>query len=237
MIVVQISDSHIFLPEPDGSKRLYNLQQAVDEINRLNERPDVVLHTGDITHNATREEYQAAHKILSGLQAPLFVIPGNRDRRTMMREIFANEISKGKIEPFIQYKLDQWDTRLILLDTLDENDRLGEYCESRFHDFAEMLNNDKKKPTAIFMHHPPYDVVAAPHPFQFDARTTVERLEKLMAKHPQILGIYCGHSHRATTGKLGAIKASTIPALSIDLRFGEYPESHKDRPIIYIHKF
>ncbi len=237
MIVIQISDSHIFLPEPDGSNRLYNLQQAVDEINALVERPDVVLHTGDITHNATREEYQAAHKILSQLQAPLFVIPGNRDRRTMMRENFANEIGDGEIEPFIQYELDQWDTRLILLDTLDENDRLGEFCETRFDDFAKMLNSDRKKPIAIFMHHPPYDVVAAPHPFQFDSRETVARLDQLMAEHPQILGIYCGHSHRGTKGRLGNIPASTIPALSIDLRFGEYPQSHKDRPIIYIHKF
>ena len=237
MIVVQISDSHIFLPEPDGSERLHNLQQAVDEINGLNEQPDVVLHTGDISHNATKEEYEAAHKILSDLKAPFFVIPGNRDRRAMMRNIFAHEIGRSNIEPFVQYELNQWDTKLILLDTLDEEDRLGIFCEKRMNDLAEMLNQDRNRPTAIFMHHPPYDVVESPHPFQFDSRDTVDRLDQLMSKHPQIKGIYCGHSHRGTKGQLGNIPASTIPALSIDLRFGEFPDSHKHRPIIYIHKF
>lgn len=236
MIVAQISDSHIFLPEPKGSHRLDNLQQAVAEINRLNEQPDVVVHTGDISHNATREEYEAAHEILAGLQAPLFAIPGNRDRRAMMRKVFANEIGHCTIEPYIQYELNQWDTRLILLDTLDEEDRLGKFCEKRMSNFAEMLNKDRHKPTFIFMHHPPYDVIESPDPFQFDSFETVKRLDQLMGAHPQIKGIFCGHSHRGTKGWLGNIPASTIPALSIDLRFGEFPESLKKRPIFYIHE-
>ena len=237
MIVAQISDSHISLPEPDNSHRLDDLKTAVDEINELKNPADVVVHTGDVSHNATEEEYHAAKQILDNLKAPLFVIPGNRDRRQIMRKMFGGKIGPEIPKPFIQYSLDQWNTKLILLDTLNENDRVGEICRKRMEHLAEMLNKDSEKPTVIFMHHPPYDVVEAPHPFQFDSRETVEKLNNLTATHRQIIGIFCGHSHRATTGKLGNIPASTIPALSIDLRFGKFAESQKHRPIIYVHEF
>ena len=237
MIIAQISDTHIYLPEPEDSQRLQDLDLAIDIINLLDPQPDLVIHTGDISHNATEEEYLAAKKLLNKLKAPLFVIPGNRDRREMMSNIFASNIGESNQEPFIQYTLDQWDTKISLLDTLDEGDRLGTLCDERLDDLAHTLNADKEKPTAIFMHHPPYDVVEAPEPFQFDSRETLEKLHKVLEGNSQIQGIYCGHSHRATTGSFCNIKASTIPALSIDLRFGEFPECQKKQPIFYIHEF
>ena len=236
MIVAQISDTHLFLPEPKDSQRLQDLNLAVEMINLLDPQPDLVIHTGDISHNATEEEYLAAKELLDKLRAPLFVIPGNRDRREMMSKVFAQCIDEGNSESFIQYTLDQWDTKIILLDTLDEGDRLGTLCDKRLDDLADILDADTEKPTAIFMHHPPYDVNEAPDPFQFDSRETLERLGKILEVNSQIQGIYCGHSHRATTGSFCGISALTVPALSIDLRFGEFPESQKKKPIFYVHE-
>lgn len=236
MIIAQISDTHIILPEPEDSQRLRDLNLAIEKINLLDPQPDLVIHTGDISHNAIEEEYLAAKELLDKLKAPLFVIPGNRDRREMMSKIFATNIGESNEEPFIQYTLDQWDTKIILLDTLDEGNRLGTLCNKRLDDLAHILNADKEKPTAIFMHHPPYDVNEAPDPFQFDRRKTLERLGKILELNSQIQGIYCGHSHRATTGSFCNINALTVPALSIDLRFGEFPESQKKQPIFYVHE-
>ena len=237
MIVAQISDTHIYLPEPGDSQRLRDLKLAIEMINLLDPQPDLVIHTGDISHNATKEEYLAAKELLDKLKAPLFVIPGNRDRRKMMSKIFASNIGNGNQQPFIQYTLDQWDTKIILLDTLDEGDRLGTLCDKRLDGLARMLDDDKEKPTAIFMHHPPYDVNEAPDPFQYDSRETLEKLGKILEGNSQIQGIYCGHSHRATTGSFCNINALTIPALSIDLRFGEFPKNQQGRPIFYVHEF
>ncbi len=227
MIVAQISDTHIFLPEPDNSNRLRDLKLAVSEINNLVPQPDLVIHTGDISHNATQAEYLAARELLDELNAPLFVIPGNRDRREIMGKIFASNIVQRNENHFFQYVLDQWDIKIILLDTLDEGNRLGTLCDQRLNDLSKLLSTDKEKPTAIFMHHPPYDVIEAPEPFQFDSRKTVERLGKILENNPQILGIYCGHSHRATNGNFYDIRALTIPALSIDLRFGKFLEARR----------
>jgi 3',5'-cyclic-AMP phosphodiesterase len=77
---VQISDSHIGFnkdPNHDVSK---TLQEAVDKINALEERPAFVLHTGDITHLATAEQFDTASQIMKGARASkTYYVPGEHD--------------------------------------------------------------------------------------------------------------------------------------------------------------
>ncbi len=51
------------------------LERVVSEINRL--VPDFVCFTGDLVEEAAR--FEPALKILSGIRAPLFAVPGNHD--------------------------------------------------------------------------------------------------------------------------------------------------------------
>src|SRR6185503_13808968 len=63
---VQISDSHIGFnrdPNHDVSK---TLQEAVDKVNALADRPAFVIHTGDVTHLATAEQFDTAAQIIKG---------------------------------------------------------------------------------------------------------------------------------------------------------------------------
>lgn len=222
MIIAHISDSHICLPEPQGSHRLRDLEQVVVDVNRHS--PDVVVHTGDIVHQGRKDEYLAARKIMAGLKAPLYVIPGNKDARKPMGRIFADAIGQCDIEGFCQYAVDDWPVRMIMLDTLKENDRLGEYCDTRLQNLATMLEASTEKPTVVFMHHPTFDIVQAPHPFQFDNKETAGNISRILEKHPQIKAIYCGHAHRYAADKVAGIPATTIPAIAMDLRFGNFAE-------------
>ena len=57
MIIAQISDSHI---DPESNKledRLRDLRLVVEDINKQNPSPDIVIHTGDMVHNGTQEKY------------------------------------------------------------------------------------------------------------------------------------------------------------------------------------
>jgi Icc protein len=77
---VQISDSHIGFnrdPNHDVSK---TLQEAVDKINALDERPAFVIHTGDITHLATAEQFDTAAQIMKSAKADqVYYVPGEHD--------------------------------------------------------------------------------------------------------------------------------------------------------------
>ena len=88
MRIAQISDTHIAVADPAAGSRLSDLRRTVDAINRMSPAPDVVLHTGDVVHDATAEDYAAARLALSRLTAPLLATVGNRDRRPAFRRAF-----------------------------------------------------------------------------------------------------------------------------------------------------
>ena len=235
MKIAHISDTHICLPQPPNSHRLADLEMAVDEIIALRHLPDIVIHTGDIAHNGQSTEYRAAQDLLSKLPMPLFAIPGNKDDRTTMRAIFPDAIPIAPTKTYFQYRLDEDETALIFLDTLDEGERWGTLCEKRLNDFSQMLSVQPEKPVAIFMHHPPFDVVEAPRPFQFANRQIVDAFEKIVRDNSQITGIYCGHSHRYGSAMIGTPPVSAIPSIAIDLRWGEYDETQRQRPVYEVY--
>ena len=62
-------------------------ERAFRAVARLDPRPDVVLITGDLTECGLDAEYANLNRLLRKLQPmPVFVIPGNHDRRDNLRE-------------------------------------------------------------------------------------------------------------------------------------------------------
>jgi Icc protein len=236
MKIAHLSDTHICLPEPENSHRLKDLTRAVDEINQAEPLPQLVVHTGDIAHNGQAREYQAAHKLLAQLKMPLYVIPGNKDERKEMRKVFGDEMRLGVDQQFFQYSINCDSYRLLFLDTLDEGERLGTFCKSRFSNFTHLLEEDRRKPTIVFMHHPTFDIVEAPRPFQFDSRETVRRFDNIVRNNPQITRIFSGHSHRYGRHAIGNTELLAISAVAIDLRWGDYGEEMRDRPVYEIYE-
>jgi 3',5'-cyclic AMP phosphodiesterase CpdA len=78
---VQISDSHIgFGRDPYRQTVTATLQEAVTRINALPERPDFLIHTGDLTHLATPGEFDTVAEILKGARVgQIFTVPGEHD--------------------------------------------------------------------------------------------------------------------------------------------------------------
>lgn len=235
MKIAHISDTHICLPEPDNSHRLADLQMAIDEICQMDPAPHMVVHTGDIAHNGSALEYRIAREIMSALPMRLQVIVGNKDKRREMAVEFGDALGDSGECDFFQYSIDTADHHLIFLDTLDIGKRLGTLCEQRLENFTQMLAEDKQKPVTVFMHHPPFDIVEAPQPFQFDNRQTVERFEKIVLTNPQIANIYCGHAHRYGESTIGNTRVNAISAIAVDLRWGDYGEAMKDRPVFEVY--
>lgn len=77
---VQISDSHIGFNRDPNHDVTKTLQEAVDKINALDERPAFVIHTGDITHLATAEQFDTAAQIMKSARADqVYYVPGEHD--------------------------------------------------------------------------------------------------------------------------------------------------------------
>src|SRR5215813_13218477 len=64
---VQISDTHIGFNRPANTDVAGTLNQAIAKVKALPTPPAFILHTGDITHTSTPEQFDNARQLLSAL--------------------------------------------------------------------------------------------------------------------------------------------------------------------------
>jgi 3',5'-cyclic AMP phosphodiesterase CpdA len=76
----QISDSHLGFtgaPNPDVSA---TFGQAIEKVNNLGYTPDFVIHTGDLTHLSSPEQFDQVKQMMTALNTPhVFTVPGEHD--------------------------------------------------------------------------------------------------------------------------------------------------------------
>ncbi|MGN6516890.1 MAG: metallophosphoesterase family protein [Rhizomicrobium sp.] len=79
-LFVQISDSHIGFNKDANPDVTGTLARSIALVNGLPAQPGFIIHTGDITHLSTAEQFDTAKQILSTLRASeLHAVPGEHD--------------------------------------------------------------------------------------------------------------------------------------------------------------
>jgi Icc protein len=78
---VQISDSHIgFNQEGVNTDVAGTLKEAIARINALPSPPDFILHTGDLTHLASADEFDTLDQLLKSVKTQqIYFVPGEHD--------------------------------------------------------------------------------------------------------------------------------------------------------------
>jgi 3',5'-cyclic AMP phosphodiesterase CpdA len=77
---VQISDSHIGFSKPANPDVTETLRATISKINALPKLPSFVLHTGDLTHLAQDDEFDALDQELKSIKTgKIFYVPGEHD--------------------------------------------------------------------------------------------------------------------------------------------------------------
>lgn len=236
MRIAHLSDTHIKAADADALSRIEDLARTVDSINALAAPPDLVLHSGDIAHDATDEDYAAARAELDRLKAPLYTTIGNRDRRAPYFRWFG---AQGYLEPdcgFAQYSVDLGGLYLVAVDTQDDNSALGGFCASRAHHLRRLLADARGKPTLVFAHHPPLPLPdMKPPELQYRDAADAERLVDCLTSCPGLLGVLTGHVHRTRSVPLGTVTLSTVPSIAADLSREKDADGYLRRPIYQVH--
>ncbi|HEX6042862.1 MAG TPA: metallophosphoesterase [Pyrinomonadaceae bacterium] len=93
---VQISDSHIGFnkaPNPDATK---TFTESVAQINALPQQPSFLIHTGDISHLSTPEQFDTATQILKSAKPnQVYFVPGEHDVFTDEGKTYFEKFGKG----------------------------------------------------------------------------------------------------------------------------------------------
>ena len=172
-VIAQLSDIHIGGPSAGSGDRF---SAALAEINAMTRQPDLVLLTGDNTHNDTAEEWLEVKQRLSVLKAPWEAINGNHDRHI--------EETAG------HRSVDAGPLRLVLLDTshdtFTDDDAVWLDAELTRHPDTE---------TIIAIHQPPFETGI----WWMDCVGLKGRevFEEVVRRHPQAIKVLSGHVHRA----------------------------------------
>jgi 3',5'-cyclic AMP phosphodiesterase CpdA len=79
-LFVQISDTHIGFNKEANPDVNGTLQQTIALVNGMAEQPELIIHTGDITHLSKAAEFDLAQQMLSRLRiTDLHTVPGEHD--------------------------------------------------------------------------------------------------------------------------------------------------------------
>lgn len=216
MLIAQISDMHVTAPGTPalaGADTVATLARCVDHINSLRPAPEVVLATGDLVHDGSAESYETLRELLAPLAMPVYLIPGNHDDRDNLRAAFPDHRYLPAEGEFLHYVVEDYPLRLIGLDTLVPGEDGGLICAARRAWLAEKLAAAPDRPTLIFMHHPPF--ATGLEKLDGMGCAEAEALGALVAGHPQVERVTCGHVHRPIQTRWHGTVASTAPSTTV----------------------
>jgi 3',5'-cyclic-AMP phosphodiesterase len=93
---VQISDSHIGFNKPANPDVTATLQAAINKINALPQKPDFIIHTGDLSQLSKPSEFDTLDQVLKGASAKqIYFVPGEHDMLTDNGEQYLQRYGKG----------------------------------------------------------------------------------------------------------------------------------------------
>ena len=223
MLICQLTDLHV---RPRGVAA-----NRVSETNMLTERacrvaaalkppPDVVVITGDLTECGLPAEYDNLAAILRRtLSLPVYVIPGNHDRRDNLRAHLAHLPGVTADPFFVQYVVEHLPVRLVMLDTVVFGAGHGALSQAQLDWLDTTLAEQPSRPTMVAMHHPPF-ATGIPHMDKI-ALLDPGRFRSVVLRHRQVERIICGHHHRPIVGQVGQAVASISPSVAhqVELSF------------------
>ncbi len=226
MLIAQLTDLHV-RPLGKPANRVVETnaftERALRSVAALAPRPDLVVITGDLTEQGLAAEYDnLASMLRQHLPMPVFVIPGNHDRRGELREALAEFPGVTADPRFVQYAVEGYPVRLVMLDTLVPEAGHGELCPDRLDFLERTLAAVPDRPTIVAMHHPPFACGIA-HMDRINLRNAGE-FATVIARHKQVERIICGHVHRPVVARVAHAIASIGPSVAHQVELSFDPE-------------
>ncbi len=218
MLIAQITDLHIgFDGELSHCKNTARLNNVLLELTQMQRQPDVILITGDLVESGKNWAYEKLKTTLGTLQIPYFFALGNHDDRKAFKEVFSDKYFNNG---FLQYAIEDWPIRIIVLDSSKPGRHGGAFCSRRAKWLRDRLEEQPDKPTLIALHHPPIKTGIG----WMTANSEdgwVKRIHKVIADHENVIQIICGHIHRSISkgfaGTTVSVSRAVAPQVKLDL--------------------
>lgn len=225
MLLCQISDPHIVRDGTLAYGRIDTprmLERCVRKILNLPRLPDAVIATGDLTDDATAEEYGLLRELLAPLTMPLYLVVGNHDERGALQTAFPDHPHLAGEGGFVQYTVEDFPVRLVVLDTVVPGAPGGALCAQRLQWLDRKLA-ESDRPTVIAQHHPPFETGMT----IMDGMTLADRDAEaaVVSRYAHVERIISGHYHRNVQARFAGTIASVCPSTAHQLLLDLVPHA------------
>ncbi len=240
VIIAQFSDLHVVAAGRNhyGVDTVAGLERCIAHLGALDAVPDLLIASGDLVDTGSPAEYVRLRELLSRVRVPLCLMPGNHDLRAPLRLVFHDHHYLGS-DGRIHYHRDVGGLRVIALDSVIEGRNGGDLDDAQLQWLDDLLCSQPVQPALMFMHHPP--VVTGFSRMDSIAVTpeSVAGLGRIIARHPQVRAVLCGHVHRcaqtAWHGTLVSVCPSTAFQARLRLGAGRFEASPDEPPAYQLH--
>lgn len=243
MLIAHVSDTHVFSREPEtplvrrDAARV--ARRLAADLAAFTPALDAVAFTGDLTDGGASEDYALLVDILAPLSMPVFVTPGNHDRRQTLRRAFAARLPFDE-SGFLNYEVDLGPLRIVALDTLVEGHVEGALHADSLAWLGRKLSTATGQTTLVLMHHPPFPSGVA----ALDRMALVggrEETARIVRECPGRLILLAGHVHRPYqaiwNGAFCAVAGSPAFQIALDLGAGPHePPSVREPYAYYVYR-
>lgn len=199
LTLIHMTDLHVNAPGVEDdmlfSETRDTLRRTLAEIARMEQKPDFIVASGDLTNHGEPEAYRTVASIMdeAGLDLPVIYALGNHDRR----EGFAEGFPALYSDPSKPYDHDTviGGLHVIVLDS-SVPDEIGGFWEAGQVDWLKArLAEHADLPKLLVMHHAPMiDLTAGEMEWESLSRVATEELRQAI-EGVNVVGILSGHVH------------------------------------------
>ncbi|GAB18840.1 putative phosphodiesterase [Gordonia effusa NBRC 100432] len=208
-VVAHISDLHFNGTEYNRSRN----EAAVEYINQYSVGIDALLITGDIADTGAPEQYEEFVSTVTS-DLPTLTTIGNHDDLQTYRDVVG--LPENSILDVPNRSGDSHNLRIIAVDS-SIPDSAGGYLSDATLAFVDAAIGEVDSATSILLafHHPP--VVLHMPVMDVIRQTGEDRLIDLVAAHPNIVGLLCGHAHTPAVTRFAGRPLCLAPGVSSTL--------------------
>jgi 3',5'-cyclic AMP phosphodiesterase CpdA len=92
---LQISDSHVGFDKPANPNALGTLEEAINRVKALPQKPSFMIHTGDISHLSLESQFDDADRIISQSRLDVHYVPGEHDFLDPEMKFYRDRYGRG----------------------------------------------------------------------------------------------------------------------------------------------
>jgi len=212
--IVQITDTHLY-SDPDGRLLGLNTRHSLELVIDLvlnTQQPDLVVASGDLTHDGSQKAYQHVQDCFRRIGAPIYCLPGNHDEAATLNACMNND-------PFLSVhstRIRNW--HMLFLDSTVAGSEDGHLGESELDALDAALDSSPDLPALIWLHHQPVpigsrwlDSMAIDNPQAFFDITD---------RYTQVRAIVWGHVHQLFEQQRNGVQLLATPSTCIQFQPG-----------------